>query len=169
MGRPNFGINPNKKLLYYYYNFLSAFLGLNLLDVGRATAQRNSIIMTKMSANPRKYSKGVEHLNPERPLNVYMKLRTDNSDLDLTLARIDLLKEKHSSSVSQIVERYKEDGDTILILEVSMGPAREALQGTSLQVHSGYRLLWDVAKTLFYARPILTAPPGLGKLQNFNL
>lgn len=124
--------------------------------------------MTKTSANPRKYSKGIEHLNPEQPLNVYMKLRTNSTDVDLTIARIDLLKEKHPGSVAKVVEQYEEDGDQIIILEVSMGPAREALQGTSQQVNSGYRLLWDVAKTLFYARPIFCPPPNLGKSEDLN-
>lgn len=118
--------------------------------------------MTKTSANPRKYSKGIEHLNPEQPLNVYLKLRTNNSDLDLTIARIDLLKDKHNSAKATIVDKYKEDDDSIIILEVSMGPAREALQGTSEQVNAGYKLLWDIAKTLFYARPIFCPPPNLG-------
>jgi hypothetical protein len=119
--------------------------------------------MTKTSANPRKYSKGIEHLNPEQPLNVYLKLRANNSDIDLTIARIDLLKDKHNSAEASIVEQYKEDGDSIIVLEVSMGPARDALQGTSEQVNAGYRFLWDVAKTLFYARPIFCSPPNLGK------
>jgi hypothetical protein len=115
--------------------------------------------MTKMSANPRKYSKGVEHLNPEQALNVYMRLRTNQGDLDITLARLEFLQTKHVGSVSNVIEKSKEDGDSVITIEVSMGPARDALQGTSLQVNAGYRLLWDIAKTLFYARPIFCAPP----------
>lgn len=125
--------------------------------------------MTKMSANPRRYSKGVEHLNPEQALNVYMRLRTNPGDLDIALARLDFLQTKHIGSVSMVVERTREDGDSVITIEVSMGPAREALQGTSLQVNAGYRLLWDIAKTLFSARPIFCAPPQIGALPLGNL
>jgi hypothetical protein len=121
-----------------------------------------------MSANPRKYSKGVEHLNPEQALNVYMRLRTNPGDLDITLARLDFLQTKHVGSVSKVVEKSKEDGDSVITIEVSMGPARDALQGTSVQVNAGYKLLWDIAKTLFYARPIFCAPPQIGTLNTNN-
>jgi hypothetical protein len=119
--------------------------------------------MTKMSANPRKYSKGTDHLDPEQPLNVYLKLRTTREDLELAIGRIQFLTSKHSDAVAKIVDQSLEDGDYALTIEVSMGPAREALQGTSPQMRAGYQLLWDIAKTLFYARPVFCSPPSLGQ------
>jgi hypothetical protein len=119
--------------------------------------------MTKMSANPRKYSKGTEHLNPEQPLNVYLKLRTTREDLELAIGRIQYLTAKHSNAVAKIIDQSPKDGDFSLTIEVSMGPAREALQGTSAQMNAGYQLLWDIAKTLFYTRPVFCSPPSLGQ------
>lgn len=119
--------------------------------------------MTKMSANPRKYSRGTDHLDPEQPLNVYLKLRTTHEDLELAIGRIQFLTNKHSDAVAQIIDQSPEDGDYALTIEVSMGSAREALQGTSPQMHAGYQLLWDIAKTLFYTRPVFCSPPSLGQ------
>lgn len=118
--------------------------------------------MTKTSANPRKYSRGADKLNPEQPISVYLELKVPLGERTLTIGRLKAVHNRHPQSEFKILEERAEVGDAIIILEVSMGPARAALQGTSEQVNSGYQFIWDMVKTLYYARPIFCAPPHLG-------
>jgi hypothetical protein len=118
--------------------------------------------MTKTSANPRKYSKGADKLNPEQPINVYLELKVPSNERTLTIGRISAVHNRHKLSEFKIVQERAEAGELIIIVEVSMGPARAALQGTSEQVNAGYQFIWDLVKTLYYARPIFCAPPHLG-------
>ena len=118
--------------------------------------------MTKTSANPRKYSKGADQLNPDQPINVYLELKVPATDRTLTVGRLKAVSDRHPLSESYLVQEREEAGESILIVKVSMGPARSALQGTSEQVNAGYQLIWDIVKTLYYARPVFCAPPHLG-------
>lgn len=117
--------------------------------------------MTKTSANPRRYSRGPEGLDPNLPLNVYMLVKTDTKNLTSTYGRLEYLAEKHKNALLDIV-CYKEMHGTIyLTLEVCMGPARQALRGTSIHLQAGYALLWDIIKTLFNHQPVLANPPSV--------
>lgn len=124
--------------------------------------------MTKASANPRRYSRGIENLDENQPLNVYLAIHVDPSELKATADRLQYLAHKHAEAVIDIAGYRREEGQLVLTLAVNMGPAREALRGTSIQVHAGYQLLWDLAKTLFYARPIFTSPPGDSERANVH-
>lgn len=118
--------------------------------------------MTKTSANPRKYSKGADQLNPDQPINVYLELKVPVSDRTLTVGRLQAVATRHPVAEYSIVQEREEVNESILVVKVSMGPARAALQGTSEQVNAGYQFIWDMVKTLYYARPIFCAPPNLG-------
>lgn len=115
--------------------------------------------MTKASANPRRYSRGPEGLDPNLPLNVYISVRTDPKNLDATIGRLEYLADKHPDAVFDLVAYTRIQGEIRLTLEVLMGPARQALRGTSPQLQSGYALLWDLVLTLFNNQPILCGPP----------
>lgn len=115
--------------------------------------------MTKASANPRRYSKGPEGLDPNLPLNVYMLVKSDLTTLASTYGRLEYLAEKHKNAILDIVAYKEIHGTVYLTLEICMGPARQALRGTSLHLQAGYALLWDIVKTLFNSHPILTSPP----------
>jgi hypothetical protein len=116
--------------------------------------------MTKASANPRRYSRGTDGLDENQALKVYLALFAQSGDLEATYGRLDYLADKHEEAVVNIVGYGREHGETMLTLEVDMGPARAALRGQSRQVQAGYAFLWDVAKTLFYANPVFVGPPG---------
>ena len=115
--------------------------------------------MTKASANPRRYSRGPEGLDPELPLSVYMSVRTDAENIEPTLARLEYLVDKHPDAQLALATYHTSHGRTVLTLEVNMGPARQALRGTGTQLQAGYALLWDIVKTLFYAHPVFCSPP----------
>ena len=114
--------------------------------------------MTKQSANPRRYSKG-DALDHMQPISVYLALKVAENDLKNTLARIEYLTEQHPMAVVDFAAYSREENEITLTLGVSMGPARLALRGVSPEMHAGYNLLWDIQKVLFYANPILCAPP----------
>lgn len=118
--------------------------------------------MSKTSANPRKYSRGHEHLDPEQELRVYMSLYLSNNDIAPTAGRLTYLGKKHPDAVWRVVELSYDELETVLTVEVQMGPAREALNGEHPQTLAGYAYLWDIAKVLFYASPVFSAPPHLG-------
>ncbi len=118
--------------------------------------------MTKTSANPRKYSKGADQLDPEQPINVYLELKVPVAERTLTVGRLQAVGNRHPKAEFHIAQEREEANESILIIKVSMGPARAALQGTSEQVNAGYQFIWDTVKTLYYARPIFCAPPHLG-------
>jgi hypothetical protein len=119
-------------------------------------------IMSKTSANPRKYSRGHDHLNPEQNLCVYMSLFLTHNDIAPTAGRLNYLGKKHPDAVWKIVELAYDELETRITVEVQMGPAREALNGEHPQTLAGYAYLWDIAKVLFYASPVFAAPPQLG-------
>lgn len=121
--------------------------------------------MSKTSANPRKYSRGAEFLNPEQDLSVYMALYLNQDDIKPTIGRIEYLGKKHREAQWRVVEIQKEDIETRIIVEVTMGPAREALHGEHPQTLAGYALIWDIAKVLFYASPVFCSPPQLGEVE----
>jgi hypothetical protein len=116
--------------------------------------------VTKASANPRRYSRGADKLDPDQPLSVYLSIRVDPLGLDSALERLEYLADKHTEASMRVAAYRRYQGRVFLTIEVAMGPARQALRGTSAQLHSGYALLWDIVKTLFYAHPILCSPPG---------
>ncbi len=115
--------------------------------------------MTKASANPRRYSRGPEGLDPNLPLNVYMSVRVEPQTLDAAIGRLEYLAEKHPAAALDIASYTSSHGRIHLTLEIGMGPARAALRGTGLQLQAGYALLWDIVKTLFYAQPVFCGPP----------
>ena len=115
--------------------------------------------MTKQSANPRRYSRGSAALDPMQNLSVYFAVHLPVEDLKSTLGRIEYLSEQHPDAVVDLAGYRWENGEVVLTLEVSMGPARDALRGSSARLHSGYDLLWDAVKTLYYAHPVLCGPP----------
>lgn len=115
--------------------------------------------MTKASANPRRYSKGPETLDPNMPLNVYMSIRVDPGSLDTVISRLEYLADKHEGARIDVAAYRRNQGHIMLTLEVYMGPARSALRGTSMYLQTGYALLWDIVKTLFNYNPILCGPP----------
>jgi len=119
-------------------------------------------IMSKTSANPRKYSRGHEHLDPEQQLSVFMSLYLPSGDIAPTVGRITYLGKKHPEAVWNIVELSKDEMETKITIEIAMGPARDALNGEHPQTLAGYALIWDIAKVLFYANPVFCAPPHLG-------
>lgn len=124
--------------------------------------------MTKTSANPRRYSKGPEALDPNQPLNVYMVIKSDASALNATYGRLEYLAEKHKDALLDIVSYKDIHGTIYLTLEVCMGPARQALRGTSIHLQAGYALLWDIIKTLFNAHPVLANPPSADERKSVN-
>lgn len=124
--------------------------------------------MTKVSPNPRRYSRGPEGLDPNQPLNVYMQVRTNMAELAATAARIEYLAEKHTGARVALASVRRDGSDVYLTLEVYMGPARAALRGTSTFLQSGYALLWDIVKTLFYAYPVFCNPPSEEERETVN-
>lgn len=125
--------------------------------------------MTKASANPRRYSRGPEGLDPNLPLNVYISVRTDSNNLDGTIARLEYLAEKHPDAVFDLVAYQRIQGDIRLTLEVLMGPARQALRGTTPLLQAGYAFLWDLVLTLFNNQPILCGPPSAEERQTISV
>lgn len=119
-------------------------------------------IMSKTSANPRKYSRGKDTLDPEQELSVFMSVYLTGSEIKSTVGRIAYLGKKHSEARWRIVELSKQDIETKITIEIIMGPAREALHGEHPQTLAGYALIWDIAKVLFYASPVFCSPPHLG-------
>ena len=115
--------------------------------------------MTKASANPRRYSRGPEALDPTMPLNVYMQVRAEPHSLDSVIAKIEYVADKHPDALLDLAAVRRTAGRIYLTLEVNMGPARQALRGTSPELHAGYRLLWDLVKTLFNHNPVFCNPP----------
>lgn len=118
--------------------------------------------MSKTSANPRKYSRGRELLDPEQELSVFMSLYLTNGEIQSTVKRIAFLGSQHPEASWRVVELSREDVETKITIEIVMGPAREALHGEHPQTLAGYALIWDIAKVLFYATPVFCAPPHLG-------
>lgn len=125
--------------------------------------------MTKASSNPRRYSRGVENLDPNQPLNVYLGIRVEPAALEAAIGRIEYLAEKHPEAELDIAAIRRSNGRIFLTLEVGMGPARQALRGVSPQLQASYTLLWDLIKTLFYANPVLCSPPTAEERQSVDL
>lgn len=115
--------------------------------------------MTKQSANPRRYSRGLDALDPNQPLSVYFALHVGERELNSTVSRIEYLAEQHPQAHVQLAGVRRDGGEVVLTLEVQMGPARQALRGASTRLHAGYDLLWDAVRLLYYAHPVLCGPP----------
>jgi hypothetical protein len=124
--------------------------------------------MTKASANPRRYSRGPEGLDPDQPLSVYVQVKVDPESLSQTVERLEYLADKHSGAAVDVASYRHDRGQVILVLEVGMGPARAALRGTGPQVEAGYALLWDLFRTLFYATPVFATPPAAEERASVN-
>lgn len=115
--------------------------------------------MTKQSANPRRYSRGPEGLDPTQPLSVFLALHIDAKAATAAFELLDYLAEQHPRATLDLAG-YRTDGkDLTLTIEVGVGPARQALRGTSEQLHAGYDFLWDAMKTMYFANPVLCGPP----------
>jgi hypothetical protein len=124
--------------------------------------------LTKVSPNPRRYSRGPEGLDPNQPLHVYMQVRVGKHELEPTVGRIEYLAEKHTNARMALASVRRDSTDVYLTLEIYMGPARAALRGTSTFLQAGYALLWDIVKTLFYAYPIFCNPPSAEERESVN-
>jgi hypothetical protein len=115
--------------------------------------------MTRQSANPRRYSKGEAELDYNEPILVYLALYLDPEELPRAISLVKYLKEQHPQAVVDIVGFRREGSESIITLQINMGPGRQALRGEAVELHAGYDFLWDTVKTLYYASPIFSGPP----------
>lgn len=115
--------------------------------------------MTQPSANPRRYSRGSDLLDPTQPLSVYFAIQIDDVRLASTVGLIEYLKEQHPDALVNVVGYHREQREIILTVGVNMEEARSALRGQSPALKAGYNFLWDVWTTLFYANPAFCPPP----------
>jgi hypothetical protein len=116
--------------------------------------------MSKSSANPRKYSKGKDSLDPNEPLIVYIQLRMEDKDLTKIEPNLRYLASRRPNCVAKVVGVRKEMDKSIVTLGVHMGGIRSALRGTSPRMQHGYDLLWDIWEQLVEYHPVFSAPPG---------
>lgn len=115
--------------------------------------------MSKSSANPRKYSKGKDALNPAEPLIVYVEVRIPGSDLNIIQSRLDYLLSRRVYAVASVVGVRPESNKTVVTFGVDMGPMRAALRGTSQRMMHGYDLLWDIWEQMIEYSPVFAPPP----------
>lgn len=115
--------------------------------------------MSKTSPNPRRYSRGKESLDAREPLHVYIELALNPSDLEITIRRVEHLLTQFPAVVVNVASYTREKGRIVIVLDINMGPAKEALLGTSAEVQAGYGFLWAATKTLYYAHPKFCSPP----------
>lgn len=115
--------------------------------------------MTKLSPNPRRYSRGPQGLDPAQPFHVYFALRVPMRDLTVSFRRIAYVWNLHRGADISI-DGYRRDlDDVILTIKANVGPAREALSGDSEKLSAAFDLFWDLARIMFYATPMLVTEP----------
>ena len=124
--------------------------------------------MTRRSANPRRYSKGEAELDYNKPIFVYLALYLDPEEIPRAISLVKYLKEQHPQSKVDIIGFRREGSESIITLQVSMGPGRQALRGESVELHAGYDFLWDAVKTLYYAKPIFSPPPHPSEIESLR-
>lgn len=122
--------------------------------------------MSKSSANPRRYSKGKEALNPDEILYVYLEIRLEREDLKGIDARLRYLASRRPQAVLDVAGVRRESNKYILTLSLNMGTMRSALRGTSIQEQVGYDLIWDLFEQLPEFGPIFAAPPARTDREN---
>jgi len=115
--------------------------------------------MSKSSANPRKYSRGREALDPTEPLIVYIEIRMETQDLKGIESHVRYLMSRRPNAVVSIVGVRRESSKIIVTIGIDMGPMRAALRGTSPRMQHGYDLLWDVWEQMVEYGPVLASPP----------
>lgn len=115
--------------------------------------------MSKTSPNPRRYSRGKDTLDISDSLHIFMQLVIDPIELEVAVQRIEHLLTEYPAAVVSVATHRREYGRIIIVLDISMGPAREALLGLSPEVQAGYGFIWALVKTLYYASPRFCPPP----------
>lgn len=117
--------------------------------------------LSKSSANPRRYSKGKEALDPNETLFVYIEIRVGREDIPGLDTRLKYLASRRPEAVLDVVGIRKEANTFITTLAMDMGPMRQALRGTSAQEQVGYDLIWDLFEQLPEFGPVFAAPPAM--------
>lgn len=116
--------------------------------------------MTSPSANPRRFSKGVQNLNPNEPAYVYFSLIVTNREsIKTSFSAIDRYKEDWPQARVSPAGIMHENGMIRLVFQIDMGRMRKALKGESPEVQAGYGFLYTICKNLFHLRPALTSAP----------
>ena len=115
--------------------------------------------MSKSSANPRKYSKGRDALDPSEPLIVYVEVRMEVHNLKNIDSHIRYLASRRPAAVAGILGVRKESNRVIVTFGIDMGPMRSALRGTSPRMQHGYDLLWDIWEQMVEYDPVFSSPP----------
>jgi hypothetical protein len=122
--------------------------------------------VSKSSANPRRYSKGKEALDPNETLYVYLEIRLEKEDLKGIDARLRYLASRRPQAVLEVAGVRRESNKYILTLGLDMGSMRSALRGTSVQEQVGYDLIWDLFEQLPEFSPVFAAPPARTDREN---
>lgn len=117
--------------------------------------------MTTQSANPRRFSKGTDNLDPDAPIFVYLSLAIPKSGSAMRDALTLLQRYREDYPQADVAPVALLDGGSHrnLILEINMGPARTAMSGESHLVKSGYGYIYTVVKNCFNLRPVFALPP----------
>lgn len=118
------------------------------------------------SANPRKFSRAPEHLDPTEKLSVFVALTVSRGRQELrdTVARIEYAASKHPQIVVTPAA-VSEDGPEFIAvtLEVHVGEAGAALKGDSVRLRSALVFLQTLMRDCFDLRPHFTGPPTLAE------
>jgi len=88
-----------------------------------------------------------------------MQLVIAPSDLTMAVRRTEHLLAEYPAAVVSVASYRREMGAIVLVLDINMGPARQALLGHSSEVQAGYGFIWALVKTLYYTRPRFCSPP----------
>lgn len=117
--------------------------------------------MTTPSANPRRFSRGLDNLDPNQPLNIYLSLIVPKQRESMrdAFAVVERYREDWPQAVVEIVA-YSDEGATVsLTVEIQMGPMRAALNNELAQTQAGYGYCFSIVKNCFHLRPVFTGPP----------
>jgi hypothetical protein len=115
--------------------------------------------MSKSSANPRKYSRGKDALDPEEPLLVFVEIRVNPDDITTLDSHLRYLLSRRPSAVATVMGIRREANKLIVTLGVDMGPIRAALKGQSPRMQNGYDLLWDIWEQMVDRSPVFASQP----------
>jgi len=115
--------------------------------------------VSKSSANPRRYSRGKDLLDPLEPLVVYVETRMSNKDLESIEARLEYLLSRRPAAVAKVVGVRQELNRVIATIGIDMGPMRAALRGTSQRMLQGYDILRDIWEQMVEYSPVFASPP----------
>lgn len=121
------------------------------------------------SANPRKFSRGSDGLNPEQILYIYLQLQVvgTRDDITNTFSLIERYKEEWPQTEADIVAISGDKGIINIIVGVNIGEAQEALNGISEKVASSFGFLNTLVTNMYQYRPIFVPPPTDRERDNF--